>query len=550
MRLHKRLPAIVLAGTLLLGLAACGQSASVAQLESDTMALSQTVATMTAAADTPPFTDVPADAWYAGALEWCRENGIMSGTSATAFSPDSTMTRAMLAMVLYRAAGSPAAEETAEFTDVPVGAWCADAVAWASANRLMAGYGGGVFGANDPITREQLAAILWRYAGSPEAEAGTDYADEDSISDFAVQAVDWARSAGVISGKDGNRFDPKGGATRSQVAVILYRYLTSGDGDETPAPDDVQTADSITTNGGSTIALSSLEHWNAEAGSTVYYTSDISSEALMAIYEALEWTPTGNVAVKLSTGEPPASNYLDPNLIKDVVQEVDGTIVECNTAYGGSRASTAMHLQVAEDHGFTAIADVDIMDAEGTMSLTVNSGDNLPENIVGSHFANYDSFLVLSHFKGHTMAGFGGAIKNISIGIASSNGKVLIHSGGHSSTSWGGGTQDQFLESMGEAGKAVVDALDGQIVYISVMNRLSVDCDCDGNAAEPDMHDVGILASYDPVALDQACVDLVYAAEDGSSLVERIETRNGLHTLEHAEDIGLGSRSYNLVSID
>lgn len=281
----------------------------------------------------------------------------------------------------------------------------------------------------------------------------------------------------------------------------------------------------------------------------VYMTADISSEGLIAVYEALEASPTGNIAVKLSTGEP-GSNYLRTDLIGDLVQSFeDPTIVECNTAYGGSRANTAMHYQVAEDHGYTAIADVDIMDENGSMTLPVTGGSNLTENYVGANFANYDYYVVLSHFKGHSMAGYGGAIKNISIGIASSEGKSHIHSGGTGGSMWGG-DQDAFLESMAEAGKSVVDYLDGNILYINVMNRLSVDCDCDGNPAEPDMHDIGILASYDPVALDQACIDLVYAAEDGASLVERIESRNGLHTLEHAEAIGLGSRTYELVSID
>lgn len=192
---------------------------------------------------------------------------------------------------------------------------------------------------------------------------------------------------------------------------------------------------------------------------------------------------------------------------------------------------------------------MDIMDEDGSMALPVTGGRNLEENYVGSHFENYDYYVVLSHFKGHSMAGYGGAIKNISIGIASSEGKSHIHSGGTGGSMWGG-DQDAFLESMAEAGKSVTDYLGGKILYINVMNRLSVDCDCDGSPAAPDMHDVGILASYDPVALDQACVDLVYSAEDGASLTERIESRNGLHTLEHAEDIGLGSRTYELVNID
>lgn len=304
-----------------------------------------------------------------------------------------------------------------------------------------------------------------------------------------------------------------------------------------------------------TADVNSIPSENLAGLPEVYMTTDISSEALMKIYNRLAFTPQGNVAVKLSTGEAGNTHYLDPNLIKNLVQSVNGTIVECNTAYGGARSSTAMHRQVAEDHGFTAIADVDIMDEDGAIELPVGEkAVNLERDIVGSHYADYDSMLVLSHFKGHAMGGFGGAIKNISIGIASSSGKMYIHSAGHSESSWSGGTQDQFLESMAEAAQAVHNDKqnDGGIVYISVMNHLSVDCDCDGNPAEPEMDDIGILASYDPVALDQACVDLVYAQKDGDgrALVERIESRNGIHTLEHAAEIGLGSREYNLISID
>lgn len=278
-------------------------------------------------------------------------------------------------------------------------------------------------------------------------------------------------------------------------------------------------------------------------------TTNISADGLISVYDALDALPEGRIAVKLSTGEP-GSNYLRTDLIGPLVQSFnDPTIVECNTAYGGSRANTAMHYQVAEDHGYTEIADVDIMDEDGSMTLPVTGGSNLEENYVGAHFADYDYYIVLSHFKGHSMAGYGGAIKNISIGIASAEGKSHIHSGGSGGSMWGG-SQDAFLESMAEAGKSVSDYLAGNILYINVMNRLSVDCDCDSSPAEPDMHDIGILASYDPVALDQACIDLVYAAEDGDSLIERIESRNGIHTLEHAEEIGLGSRTYELVNID
>lgn len=307
---------------------------------------------------------------------------------------------------------------------------------------------------------------------------------------------------------------------------------------------------SITTNGGEVIVLSALEH-QAEGGSTVYYISDITPEAMVAVYDALEWSPTGRVAVKLSTGEPPNSNYLRPELIKDVVQKVDGTIVENNTAYGGSRAETAMHYQVAKDHGFNDIADVVILDENGSMSLPVEGGSVLSENLVGAHFADYDSYLVLSHFKGHAMAGFGGAIKNISIGLGSAEGKCLIHTGGKSHTSPWGGDQTAFTESMAEAGKSVSDYLGGgeRIVYINVMNRISIDCDCDGSPHEPDIHDIGILASTDPVALDQACIDIVSQAQGNGSLMQRINRQQGIHTLEHAQDIGLDSRSYHLVDL-
>lgn len=289
------------------------------------------------------------------------------------------------------------------------------------------------------------------------------------------------------------------------------------------------------------------------AASTVYFTKDISPAGLDAIYEHLGRHAEGNVAVKLSTGEAGNTHYLSPALIGDLVKKVNGTIVECNTAYGGSRSETALHRQVIEDHGFNAIAKVDIMDEEGEMSLPVVGGKHLKEDVVGSHFANYDFMLVLSHFKGHAMGGFGGALKNISIGVASSRGKVIIHTAGtkDSGSIWYD-KQDDFLESMAEAAKAVSDSFGNgrRIMYISVMNHLSVDCDCDGNPAAPDMHDIGILGSLDPVALDQACVDLVYKATDGNSLIKRMESRHGIHTVEHAAEIGLGNREYEFVSID
>ncbi|MDR0383603.1 MAG: DUF362 domain-containing protein [Spirochaetaceae bacterium] len=288
----------------------------------------------------------------------------------------------------------------------------------------------------------------------------------------------------------------------------------------------------------------------------VYFTDDISPAGLMAVYKALGQSPdnasvvSGRVAVKITTGESPRSNHLRPDFIRDLVQSVNGTLVESNTAYGGRRASTAVHKETARAHGYTAIAKVDILDEDGSVSLPVQGGTRLKENFVGGHFKNYDYYIVLSHFKGHSMGGFGGAIKNISIGIASPEGKAWIHSGGKSRSNPWGGAQDAFLDSMAEAGKSVVDSLNGNILYINVMNRLSVDCDCSGSPAEPDMHDIGILSSLDPVALDKACVDLVYEAPDGRSLIRRMESRNGIRTINHGAEIGLGSKAYDLVRLN
>ncbi len=284
----------------------------------------------------------------------------------------------------------------------------------------------------------------------------------------------------------------------------------------------------------------------------VFFTADISPEGLQAVYDALGWKPSGKLAVKVSTGEPPASNYLRAELIGPLVQSLDGTIVECNTAYGGSRSSSAMHRQVAEDHGFTSFADFDLMDEEGEVQWPVTGGQRLEHAIVGSHAENYSDWLVLSHFKGHAMAGFGGAIKNVAIGMSSPSGKVYVHSAGtRTSGSIMHSDQDAWLEAMAEMVTAVRDHVGKEhVIYINVMNRLSVDCDCDGHPAEPDIHDIGILASTDPVALDQACIDLVWQADGNESLIRRIESRDGLHTLEYAAQIGLGSRSYTLVSLD
>lgn len=283
----------------------------------------------------------------------------------------------------------------------------------------------------------------------------------------------------------------------------------------------------------------------------VYMTKEITPAALIAMYQKLGRKATGKVAVKLSMGEPGGHNYLKPELVKDLVQMVNGTFIDANTAYGGLRGTAEDHMKVAHDHGFAAIAPVDILDADGEIKLPVDGGKHITDDIVGSHYPDYDFTLVLSHFKGHAMGGFGGAIKNISIGIASSGGKVQIHSAGESTTDWGNPKQEDFLETMAEAAKAITDHCGEKIVYISVMNNLSVDCDCDSNPAAPQMADVGILASLDPVALDKACVDQVYASPDEgrSHLIERMESRNGVHTLVHAEKMGMGSQKYKLEMI-
>ena len=286
----------------------------------------------------------------------------------------------------------------------------------------------------------------------------------------------------------------------------------------------------------------------------VYMYKEITPENLVKIYEALGRKAEGRVAVKVSTGEPGGHNFLQPALIKDLVQSFDGTIVECNTAYEGRRLRTEDHYKAAEEHGFTAIAPVDIMDADGEVALPVKGGRHLAEDFVGSHYPDYDFTVVLSHFKGHQMGGFGGAIKNISIGIASSSGKAWIHTAGKTTQDvWKNiAPQDDFLESMAEAAKAVIDHCGDNILYINVANRLSVDCDCDSHPADPQMGDIGILASLDPVALDRACTDLVRSSNDPGKvhLIERIDSRHGMHTLEYAEQLGIGSQEYELVVLD
>lgn len=285
--------------------------------------------------------------------------------------------------------------------------------------------------------------------------------------------------------------------------------------------------------------------------SKVYFTKEITSDALRKIYRALEQPLNGKVAVKISTGEPGGHNYLQPALIRDLVQELEGTIVECNTAYEGRRFTSEEHWKAIREHGFLEIAPCDIMDEEGEMSIPVTGGTHLTENFVGSHLKNYDSMLMLSHFKGHAMGGFGGALKNMSIGIASSHGKAHIHGVGIPEDLWTA-DHDSFLECMAEADQAVMDFMGREnIVYINVANRLSVDCDCDSNPHEPEMGDLGIFASIDPVALDQACVDAVYQSPDPgkAALIERMESRNGIHTVERAYELGLGNREYEIVEL-
>lgn len=286
--------------------------------------------------------------------------------------------------------------------------------------------------------------------------------------------------------------------------------------------------------------------------SHVYFTHEISSQGLLEIYDALGVSLPGKVAVKISTGEPGGHNFLQPELIKALVAKLNGTIVECNTAYEGKRYSSKDHWQAIHDHGFLEIAPCDIMDEYGEISIPVQGGVHLKENFVGDHLKNYDSMLMLSHFKGHLMGGFGGALKNMSIGVASSHGKAHIHGVGDPSALWTA-DHDSFLESMADASKSVMDFMGrGNILYINIANKLSIDCDCDSNPHDPEMADIGIFASIDPVALDQACVDAVYASPDPgkAALIERMESRNGIHTVETAAALGLGSREYEIVSID
>lgn len=295
---------------------------------------------------------------------------------------------------------------------------------------------------------------------------------------------------------------------------------------------------------------------------TVYFTKEITPESLVKIYEALGVEPSGKVAVKISTGESSKSNHLSPELIKNLVQKVNGTLVECNTAYEGNRSDAATHRKAIAERGYDKIAPVDIMDEEGNINIPVRDTTWIHYDIVGSHLPNYDFMINLAHFKGHQMGGFGGVLKNASIGVASADGKAYIHSAGVVDTPehiWEHvDNQDGFLESMAAAAQGVHDYFKQEgkgIVYINVMNNMSIDCDCNGNPTSPELVDMGILASTDPVALDQACIDLVFNHEDkegdsAESLINRINDMHGLHTIDYAEKLGLGTKKYNLVEID
>jgi uncharacterized Fe-S center protein len=293
----------------------------------------------------------------------------------------------------------------------------------------------------------------------------------------------------------------------------------------------------------------------------VYFTRDITPESLVKIYEALGKKAHGRVAVKISTGEPGGHNYLKPELIGELVHHVNGTIVECNTAYEGRRSTTAEHRKAIAEHGFDKIANVDIMDEDGEFRIPVEDKTHIQYDIVGNHLKNYDFMINLAHFKGHAMGGFGGVLKNQSIGVASADGKAYIHSAGKVQTPsdlWSNlPEQDAFLESMAAAAQAVHDFFGKgeNIIYIDIMNNMSVDCDCDSHPADPKLKDMGIMASLDPVALDQACLDKVFnmkpsEGDDNADLVERINSRHGTHTVDYAEKIGLGTKKYIIVDLD
>lgn len=286
--------------------------------------------------------------------------------------------------------------------------------------------------------------------------------------------------------------------------------------------------------------------------SKVYFSKTITPEQVLKLYQLVGKPLSGKVAIKLHSGETGNQNFLRPEFWKPVIDHVGGTVVECNTAYDGTRNTTEKHWKTMEDHGWSRYFTVDLLDAEGPdLELSIPKGKKIQKNYVGKNIENYDSMLVLSHFKGHPMGGYGGALKQLSIGVASSYGKAYIHGVGKPDEFWTA-DHDSFLESMADAAASVVDYFHGEVVYINVMKNMSVDCDCCAVAEDPCMADIGILASLDPVAIDQACLDLVYKATEDpgqTHMLERIETRNGVHTIEAAAELGIGSRTYELVEV-
>lgn len=286
--------------------------------------------------------------------------------------------------------------------------------------------------------------------------------------------------------------------------------------------------------------------------SKVYFSKTITPEQVLKLYQLAGKPLSGKVAIKLHSGETGNQNFLRPEFWKPVIDHVGGTVVECNTAYDGTRNTTEKHWKTMENHGWSRYFTVDLLDAEGPdLELSISKGKKIQKNYVGKNIENYDSMLVLSHFKGHPMGGYGGALKQLSIGVASSYGKAYIHGVGKPEDFWTS-DHDSFLESMADAAASVVDYFHGEIVYINVMKNMSVDCDCCAVAEDPCMADIGILVSLDPVAIDQACLDLVYGATEDpgqAHMLERIETRNGVHTIEAAAELGIGSRAYELIEV-
>ena len=286
--------------------------------------------------------------------------------------------------------------------------------------------------------------------------------------------------------------------------------------------------------------------------SIVYFTKDLSSSSLLRLYKKLNVELKGNVAIKLHSGEPGNQNFLRPDFFKEIIDYVGGTVVETNTAYEGRRNTTEKHLKTIEEHGWNKYFKFDLLDAEGDdLELSIPLGKVIKKNYVGKNIVNYDSMLVLSHFKGHPMGGYGGALKQLSIGMASSYGKAYIHGAGEVSKIWTA-DHDKFLESMADASLSVVNYFKGNIVYINVMKNMSVDCDCCAKAEDPCIKDIGVLISLDPVAIDKACIDLVYSSNDYGKdhFIERVESRNGTHTIESAWKLGVGSKDYTLINID